>query len=168
MLERLHRLNGIVAAFLFAALTIVVSLQVLTRFVLHLPMIWSEELARFLFFWIVMLGAAHSVRTKRHFVIDVGIRGGAFGRAGRILFDVFPDLCVLSFSVFLLVQSIGYTYGGIMRTATNSHVNMALVYGAIPVFALLSVIYSVSILITDIAAMRRRAGASELPPPEGE
>lgn len=167
MLERLHRLNAIIAAILFVALTIVVSLQVLTRYVLHLPMIWSEELARFLFFWIVMLGAAHSVRTRRHFVIDIGIRTDRFGRSAALFFGVFPQLCVLLFSVFLLVQSIGYTHNGLMRTATNSHVNMALVYLAIPFFAALTILYSASILVHDIIALRAHAVIPGTPP-EGE
>ena len=49
-LKALLKVNGAIAVVLFAALTLVVSLQVLTRFVLHLPFIWSEELSRFLFF----------------------------------------------------------------------------------------------------------------------
>ena len=168
MLEKLHRLNGAIASVLFAGLTIVVSLQVLTRFVLHLPMIWSEEVARFLFFWTVMLGAAHSVRTRRHFVIDLGIRGHRLGRIGRIAFSVFPDVCILLFSLFLLIQSIGYTQGGLMRTATNSQINMALVYLGIPVFAALSVLYSLSLLVHDVMALRRSTGVITDAAPEGE
>ena len=45
------RLTTFVAVLVFAALTAVVSLQVLNRMALHLPLIWSEEVARFLFFW---------------------------------------------------------------------------------------------------------------------
>ena len=63
--------NRVIATVLFALLTGVVALQVLTRFVLHAPIIWSEEVARFLFFWVVLLGAAMSVKDRRHFVIDV-------------------------------------------------------------------------------------------------
>ena len=65
------RLNGLVAVLLFAALTAVVGLQVVNRLALHLPIIWSEEAARFLFFWVVLLGAAIGVRQRRHFVLDV-------------------------------------------------------------------------------------------------
>ena len=63
--------NRVVATVLFALLTVVVALQVVSRFVIHAPFIWSEEAARFLFFWVVLLGAAMSVKDRRHFVIDV-------------------------------------------------------------------------------------------------
>lgn len=150
-----------VASILFGALTLVVSLQVLTRFVLHVPFIWSEEVARFLFFWTVLLGAALSVGSRRHFVLDIrAVRALARGRAARFLFDIIPDLCILGFSLFLLVQGIGYTRSGLLRTATNSQINMALVYAAIPVFALLSAIYSAARLWQDVRAFRSGSGAA--------
>ena len=164
-----YRANTLVAVFLFAALTMVVALQVLTRFVLHLPMIWSEELGRFLFFWVVMLGAAMSVRNRRHFVIDViSAHRARLGRAGRLVFDVIPDLCIVAFCVVLLVQGISYVQMGALRTATNSQINMALIYAAIPVFAGLSVIYAGSNLLIDVAAFRRGQPAVPLETPSAE
>jgi TRAP-type transport system small permease protein len=138
---------------LFAGLTIVVLLQVLTRFVLHMPMIWSEEVARFLFFWVVMLGAALSVKNRRHFVIDFSM-GAEPGPKARLFYAMFPDLCVLAFTIFLLVQGIAYARGGVFRTATNSQINMAVVYAAIPVFAALSALYSGVNLLQDVVAFR--------------
>jgi TRAP-type C4-dicarboxylate transport system permease small subunit len=168
-LNALAAVNGALAVVLFTALTLVVALQVFTRFVLHLPFIWSEEAARFLFFWVVMLGAAMSVRSRRHFVIDVTMgRTRGWGRSGRFLFDVIPDLCVLAFSVFLLVQGIGYVDTGLLRVATNSHVNMGLVYAAIPVFAALSIIYTAANLLLDVSAFRQGRDAARRPAPIAE
>jgi TRAP-type transport system small permease protein len=158
-----------VAVVLFAALTAVVALQVLTRFVLHAPFIWSEEVARFLFFWVVLLGAAMSVRRRRHFVVDVtGGRRGGLGPRGRLLFDAVPDLCVLGFSVFLLVQGIVYTRVGLFRVATNSGLSMGLVYAALPVFALLSIVYAgVGLVrVTRGGASREEATSTDTPAAE--
>jgi TRAP-type C4-dicarboxylate transport system permease small subunit len=168
-LSALYRVNVLVAVVMFAALTLVVSLQVLTRFVLHQPMIWSEEVARFLFFWTVLLGAAMSVRNRRHFVIDVtGGRRERMGPISRFLFDIIPDLCIIGFCLLLLVQGIGYTRMGMMRTATNSQINMALVYAAIPVFAGLSIVYATANLLADWRAFRRGEPATAAPVPEAE
>jgi TRAP-type C4-dicarboxylate transport system permease small subunit len=161
--------NGVVAVLLFAALTAVVALQVLTRFVLHVPVIWSEEAARFLFFWVVLLGSALSVRTRRHFVIDVTM-GRARGPAGRarFLLDAVPDLCVVGFSLLLLVQGLGYARVGMLRVATNSGVIMGLVYAAIPVFAALAVAYAAGNLVLGWAAfVRGGARARGAPGPPG-
>lgn len=166
-LHWLSRLNSLLAAVLFAGLTAVVALQVLTRFVLHVPFIWSEEVARFLFFWVVLLGSAMSVRTRRHFVIDVTLgRTDRLGRLGRTVTRVTPDLCVIGFSLFLLVQGLGYVEVGLLRTATNSRLSMALVYAAIPVFAALSVIYSLGNLV--LAAEEEPSDGPRRPQAGGE
>jgi TRAP-type C4-dicarboxylate transport system permease small subunit len=149
------RVNGWLAVLLFAALTAVVALQVVNRLMLHLPFIWSEEVARFLFFWVVLLGGAISVRRRRHFVLDVTPRRWRDGRdTTHILLRLFPDVCMLGFAVFLLVQGIEYTRAGILRTASNSGINMAIVYGAIPVFAALVVAYSALNVLADYRAFR--------------
>ena len=168
-LSRLAAVNGILATVLFAGLTVVVFLQVIARFVLHTPLIWSEEVARFLFFWVVLLGAAMSVKSRRHFVIDVTMgRRRAFGPVGRFLLDVVPDLCVLAFSGFLLVQGIAYAEVGLLRVATNSQINMVFVYAAIPAFAALSAVYSVSNLLLDYAAFSRGEAPEPRPPPDAK
>lgn len=165
----LATVNTIVAVVLFAGLVVVVALQVLTRFVLHLPMIWSEEAARFLFFWVVMLGAALSVKARRHFVIDVTMgHADKLGRTGRFLFDILPDVCIVAMSLFLLWQGLGYTRAGFLRTAPNSSVNMGLVYAAIPTFAALSSIYSIASLLKDVSAFMKGGSAERRPAPAAE
>src|SRR5690606_29046035 len=49
-----------------------VTMQIFSRFTDLIPhYIWTEEMARFLFVWLVMLGAALGVREGTHFVVDV-------------------------------------------------------------------------------------------------
>lgn len=156
--------NRVIAVVVFTMLTAVVALQVVSRFVIHAPMIWSEEVARFLFFWVVLLGAALSVKDRRHFVIDVtgGRRSG--GKPLRFLLDILPDVCVLAFSILLLAEGAGYAQVGLFRTASNSRVNMALVYAAIPTFAALSAIYAAANLLVDWRAFRQGRGPAPRPP----
>jgi TRAP-type C4-dicarboxylate transport system permease small subunit len=159
--------NRLIATVLFAMLTGVVALQVFSRFVIHAPMIWSEEVARFLFFWVVLLGAAMSVKDRRHFVIDV-IGNRSSGRPALRLLDILPDVCVLGFSLLLLAEGLGYAQVGVFRTASNSRVNMALVYSAIPTFAALSVIYAAANLLADWTAFRQGRGPAPQPPPAAD
>jgi TRAP-type C4-dicarboxylate transport system permease small subunit len=157
------RANAVAAVLIFAALTAVVALQVLNRMVLHLPIIWSEEAARFLFFWVVMLGAAMSVRTRRHFVLDLSMgRRRPADTAPRFVLDAVPDFFVLAFAVFLLVEGLGYARTGALRTATNSGIGMGLVYAAIPAFAALSILYSARNLRASHRAFRE--GRPRRPP----
>ena len=53
-------------------LIVPVTLQMISRFTQLIPAwIWTEEMARFLFIWMVMLGAMIGVRDGSHFDVDV-------------------------------------------------------------------------------------------------
>jgi TRAP-type transport system small permease protein len=55
-----------------AVLVIPVSLQIFSRYTELIPSyIWTEEMARFLFVWTIMLGAMIGVRESTHFEVDV-------------------------------------------------------------------------------------------------
>ena len=54
-----------------AAIIIPVTLQIFARFTEWLPRyIWTEEIARFCFVWVIMLGAMIGVREGTHFELD--------------------------------------------------------------------------------------------------
>src|SRR3984893_17892389 len=55
-----------------AILIVPVTLQIISRYTALIPSwIWTEELSRFLFIWMVMLGAMIGVREHSHFEVDV-------------------------------------------------------------------------------------------------
>jgi TRAP-type transport system small permease protein len=55
-----------------AVLVVPVTLQIFARYTPLVPtFIWTEELARFMFVWAIMLGAMIGVRESSHFVVDV-------------------------------------------------------------------------------------------------
>jgi TRAP-type transport system small permease protein len=58
--------------FTIVVLIIPVSLQIFSRYTELIPSyIWTEELARFLFVWSIMLGAMIGVRESSHFEVDL-------------------------------------------------------------------------------------------------
>src|SRR3954464_13241103 len=66
------RLLSWLLAFSVAVLIIPVSLQIFSRYTQLIPAyIWTEEMARFLFIWMVMIGAMIGVREGSHFEVDV-------------------------------------------------------------------------------------------------
>ena len=53
-------------------LVIPVTLQIISRYTSLIPSyIWTEEMARFLFVWTIMIGAMVGVREAQHFEVDV-------------------------------------------------------------------------------------------------
>jgi len=59
-------------AFSILVLLVPVSLQIFSRYTRLVPTyIWTEEMARFLFIWTIMIGAMIGVRESAHFDCDV-------------------------------------------------------------------------------------------------
>lgn len=59
------------ATFLFILFFVIVILQVFFRYVLNLPLTWSEGAARYLNVWAVLLGASLAVKHKDHLRVDL-------------------------------------------------------------------------------------------------
>jgi len=71
----LHRWLGRITAFMagtiLAAMTILVFLTVIYRYFLLAPISWGEEMARFLFIALSLLGAALAMKDRSHFTITI-------------------------------------------------------------------------------------------------
>ena len=72
ILDRYHRLLTVLMVVAVALLIVPVTLQIISRYTELIPSyIWTEELSRFLFIWMVMLGAMIGVREGTHFDVDI-------------------------------------------------------------------------------------------------
>lgn len=82
--------------------------QIVMRYVLNAPLIWSEELARFLIVWMTFLGAAVVCCDGRHLNVDVFFRAAppVLRRALRVFNAcvALGFLAILGYSSLTLVQ----------------------------------------------------------------
>jgi len=65
----LEQALNFVAIILFAMIFIVVLLQIFFRYILNDPLIWTEELARYLFIWLCFTGWVIASRHSDHITI---------------------------------------------------------------------------------------------------
>ncbi|KAB2870703.1 MAG: TRAP transporter large permease subunit [Bauldia sp.] len=72
ILDAIHLVLKVVLGLLIAGLLVPVTMQVISRFTGLIPRyIWTEEIARFCFIWMIMVGAICAVRSGTHFDLDV-------------------------------------------------------------------------------------------------
>ncbi len=72
LLDGYYRLLKLLLTVLMAALIVPVTMQILSRYTGIIPRyIWTEEIARFCFVWIIMIGSMIAVRDGTHFDVDV-------------------------------------------------------------------------------------------------
>ncbi len=86
---------------LMVAITGVVFLQVVSRYVFSYPFDWPEELARYLFIWVALLGAALALKRGAHFSIDALVK-----RLPAKWRRIVPLLIQTTLGVFTLVVSL--------------------------------------------------------------
>ena len=91
-----------------AIIIVPVSLQIFSRYTDLIPSyIWTEEMARFLFVWMVMIGAMIGVRDAAHFEVDVWPQ---LGTRANALVRIVSGLGILAFALVFL-------WGGYLFTA---------------------------------------------------
>lgn len=72
LLEGYYRFLKILITVLMTVLIIPVGMQILSRYTGLIPRyIWTEEIARFCFVWIILIGSMIAVREGTHFDVDV-------------------------------------------------------------------------------------------------
>jgi TRAP-type C4-dicarboxylate transport system permease small subunit len=110
----------------------VTSAQVVTRYLLGDPLIWSEEAARYLFVWVSMIGAALAIREGGHFGLDLLIR--PMPKLKPVLGPL-VTLVMVVFLVILLKTGIDETRLASMQFAMTFPMRMQWAYLALPVGA---------------------------------
>ena len=65
-LEVFDRAAFILVAALMGAMGVIAFMAVFYRFVLHDPITWSEEAARYMMVWVTFLGAGYAMGKGRH------------------------------------------------------------------------------------------------------
>jgi len=94
-------------AFSVAILIIPVSLQIFSRYTDLIPSyIWTEEMARFLFIWMIMIGAMLGVREGTHFEVDLW---PSMGPRATALLNIVSGVFVLVFALVFLWYGVEFT-----------------------------------------------------------
>jgi len=131
-----------IAAILLAVMTVLVFLQVLFRYWLQLPLDWGEEVSRYLFIWSAMLGAAIATKRRAHFGIDFLVRALPFPVQTAIAVGV--NLCICALMGVVAVQGTKLALSNLSQISPTLAIPMAVPYAAVPVCALLMLIYTIA------------------------
>ena len=114
-----------------AILVIPVTLQMVSRYTALIPSyIWTEEMARFLFIWLIMIGAMVGVREASHFEVDVW---PTLGRRGEAAVRIVARLGILAMAIIFVWGGIEFTRFAWYRTSELAELPLWLIHIAWPV-----------------------------------
>lgn len=130
-----ERLGEALLLVLILIMTLACLGQVIWRYLFNDPLIWSEELSRFLFIWISYLGAWMAWRYRRHIALDAVllVRSNGLRRASATLVEIL----VLVFCLYTAWGSIGLLALSKDQPSAVLQLPMMWVYLSYPVMALL-------------------------------
>jgi tripartite ATP-independent transporter DctM subunit len=98
--KALKPLVAIPAALLVVAEVIVLLVGIVSRYVLHAPIVWSDELAGILFLWLAMLGSVVAFQRAEHMRMTAVI--GMIRPEARLFLDVFATAASLAFLLLVI------------------------------------------------------------------
>ena len=150
ILDEIER-GQLVLTNIFFVLTIVaVSFQVINRFWLQLPVVWSADFAVLCFIWLGFLSASVSVRKAGHFRVSMLLELKVMQGTGRRVLELFALAVILALSAVLVVEGTRMTISGLRETAPGLRISMAWTYVAVPLCSFTAILFALEKVVEQL------------------
>jgi TRAP-type transport system small permease protein len=149
--------NKVVEAISVAILvlvTVVVVYSVLLRYVFQRPLAWSEEVARYMFIWLVFLGFSVAERGGDHFRIEVFVE--MVPARIRIFIEVFLNVLIFYALYVFLREGLNYYEQGKRGLSTALEMPLHYIYVAVPVAVILTILNRIETVRVTLAKLVRQ------------
>jgi TRAP-type transport system small permease protein len=134
------RLLEMLLAACVAIIIIPVTLQIISRYTALIPSyIWTEEMARFLFIWAIMIGAMVGVREAQHFEVDVWPN---LPRRAEAAVRIVSRIGVLALALVFIIAGLEFTRFAWNRTSELADLPLWLIHVAWPVAGFTWVVFA--------------------------
>jgi TRAP-type transport system small permease protein len=154
--DTVHRITEILLLIVLTAMSVVVFLQVLFRYVLGLPLFWTEEFARYCLVWASLLGAAVATKRGQHIAVTFVMERlpAHLRRFFRLvaLFSVAVILAIIMWGGFQLVMVTRAQISPALR------IPMAIPYAAVPVGAAVMLLHTIVLILRPPKSSAKRGG----------
>ncbi len=146
-------------AVMFTVLIVSCVTQIFMRTFVNLSPPWTEELARYAFMYVNIIGAAICVRKKSHARVTVIL--DALGPVPRAVLETFADLAVLFVSVIMMVWGMQCVLQVSGQLSPAMRLSMSFVYFCIPLSGACIAFETVLNLARDLAAFAGKGGTRD-------
>ena len=152
-LDIVEKIEKVMLCISVAVMLVVMIYQVILRYIFANATAWSEELARYLFIFQVMLASAIGIRRNSHLQIDALIH--LLKPRWRMLSTVISTLIGVVFLCFLLVYSIDLVKTGANNLSVGLGVPMSIPYLCLPIGTVLMILTSVEVIFKQVRDFRK-------------
>jgi TRAP-type C4-dicarboxylate transport system permease small subunit len=134
---RSYNVLGYIGGLILAIMTAAVVLQVVVRH-LGTGIDGLDEIPRFLFLWLVMVGAAAAMQRGEHTVLDYFANKLAPRR--RALMNILTNMAAILFFAYMIKLSLVLVPNAQLQTSAGLGLPLGWVYAAVPVGSLLMIL----------------------------
>lgn len=151
LIDAYHRLLNWLLVATVAVLIVPVSLQIFSRYTALIPSyIWTEEMARFLFIWMIMLGAMIGIREGAHFDVDLWPKLSAKANA---LLRIVSSVFVLVFALVFVWYGIRFVEFGWHQLSELAELPMYYIFVAWPLAGITWVLFLGESLLANLRVL---------------
>ncbi len=159
LLERFCGVLRVLIGVLTMVLALPVAAQVIARYTGIIPVyLWTEELATFIFVWVVMIGSMVAVWDGTHFSVDVLPQ--AKSPLLKLLQNGFVLVLLILFGLLFAWYGIEYTQFGAIQHSVMMGANMAVTHVSVPIAGIVWAVFSTYRLSEAIQKYRNARVAS--------
>jgi TRAP-type C4-dicarboxylate transport system permease small subunit len=137
--RRAVAVESALAGSLVLAVFLAVFLQVVMRYLFQRPNPWTEELSRFGFIWLSMLGAALAVELRTHFVFDQMV--GKLKPKLQILVRRLSTALVAAMAFGLIVLGLQLVILASSQRSPALNLPVSWIYASVPVTGFLMLLH---------------------------
>ena len=161
----LSKLENLICCSLIVIMACIIFLQIICRFA-KFPLVWSEELGRFMFIWLIYFSVCVSTRRETHLCCD--ILPIIVNDTGKIIIKIVSNLLCLAFFIFVTYHGAGVIQKLINRPQVSAamQINMIWAYIGPYVGAFIGSIHYVILIFREIDVLismrsRKEVGSNE-------
>ena len=128
-----------------------VTLQIISRYTDLLPnYIWTEEMARFLFVWTIMIGAMVGVREATHFDVDLW---PVLSRRSEAMVRILARVGILALSLVFVWSGIEFTKFAWNRTSELGDLPLWLIHIAWPIAGVTWIVFAGEQIVDELGVI---------------
>ena len=153
VLDAIHLVLKLALGLLVGGLLIPVTMQILSRHTGLIPRyIWTEEIARFCFVWMIMVGAMCAVRDGTHF--DLEVLPESADRRVEAAKRIFVHFMVFLVAAIFIWYGWQFLQFGWYQTSEIASLPMNWIFVAWPLMGVITVLFLIEKVLAEVRFMR--------------
>ncbi|MDK2801012.1 MAG: hypothetical protein PWQ70_2631 [Clostridiales bacterium] len=138
-LKILLKIEEIFLMVCLGVMAVVLLVQVISRYCFGFPLIWSEELARYLLIWVTFIGLGYGIRQKCH--IEMEYFYNRMPQTVQNVMSILTNLFMTFCFIYFIPGALRFLMDQNTINSSAMGIKMSLVYFFIPVSTLIAACY---------------------------